>query len=122
MEVSLAVADFCVVLNEKCSLPLTMYSEQYTDASQCDLPTLLRRCKLDYLVTTLCKEHHLTLLGCVTLLEDSGKVCFMRYLQRLGVAKLSDRQTLTNALSKLKRDDLINSAGCLKPCDPTDGV
>lgn len=106
----------------QCSLPLSQLGEMSSSHVTCrDLPSLLHRCRLDGLTTLLCKEHHLTLLGCVTLLEDSGKAGFMRYLHRLGVAKLSDRQTLTNALAKLRRDEVL-STSCLKPCDPTDGV
>ena len=31
----------------------------------------------------------------------------MRYLQKLGVSKQTDRQALTNALGKLKREDVL---------------
>ncbi len=92
-----------------CSLPVGKYSEHFIGepTAAADLPTLLYRCKLESLTTVLCKEHHLTLLGCLTLLENSGKPSFMRYLQKLGVSKQTDRQTLTHALGKLKREDVL---------------
>ena len=107
------------------------------DASASSLATTASADSSDSWLTTLCKEAKLSEASAALLLAaeidlsewlallGDARPAFLKQLQQLGIAKLSERQGIANVLAKLKREarlpeELENLATRYKVGEPLD--
>ena len=87
----------------------------YAAASVSDTSSLLAELKLSHLSDVFVGE---SLESLVQVLQESRPKC-LSHLKTLGVAKLAERQTITNGLSKAIREARIDTSGKSQPASNT---